>query len=194
MTKKLYVGNLPFNAEESQLKLHFESDGRQVTSVKIMMDRETGRSRGFAFVEMGSPEDAEKAIAALHNKDYLGRPLTVNEAREQPPRTGGFGGPRPNIGGSSGGPSGGPSGAPSSGPRPNGPGGPPPSSGGFSGGPSRGYNSGGGGGFGGGGGGFPPSGGAGFEPPAGTPGGRANRDRGKEREKDRKKRGKGEDW
>jgi hypothetical protein len=186
MNKKLYVGNLPFNAEESQLKIHFESDGRQVASVKIMMDRETGRSRGFAFIEMGSPEDAQKAIAALHNQDFMGRPLMINEAREQPPRTGGFGGPRPNIGGGGGG-------FVSSGPRPNGPGGPPPSSGGFGGGHSRGPS--GGGGFGGGGGGgFPPSG-AGFEPPpADTKGGRANRDRGSGKERDRKKRDKGDDW
>lgn len=181
MTKKLYIGNLPFNAEESLLKLHFEADGRQVTSVKIMMDRETGRSRGFAFVEMGSPEDAQKAITALHNQDFMGRPLTVNEAREQPPRTGGFGGPRPSIGGGGSGFGGG------GGPRPNGPNGP---SGGFSGG-GRGPSP---GGFGGGGGGFPPAGGAGFEPPAERGGVRANRDRGKEREKDRRKRGKGDDW
>ena len=185
MTKKLYVGNLPFNAEETQLKIHFEGTDRQVTSVKIMMDRETGRSRGFAFVEMGTPEDAQKAITALHNQDFMGRPLTINEARDQPPRTGGFGGPRPNIGGSSGGPSGFSGG----GPRPVG-------TPGFGGGgaPSggRGGYAGGGGG---GGGGFPPAGGAGFDPPAGERGGmRANRDRGKEREKDRKKRGKGEDW
>jgi RNA recognition motif-containing protein len=177
-TKKLYIGNLPFNAEEAQLKIHFEADGRQVTSVKIMMDRETGRSRGFAFVEMGTPEDAQKAITALHNQDFMGRPLTVNEAREQPPRTGGFGGPRPNIGGAGGG---------FSGPRPNGPGGPPSS--GFGGGRDRAP-----GGFGGGGGGYaPPVGAPGFDPPA-EKGGRANRDRGKEREKDRRKRGKGDDW
>src|SRR4051812_13559636 len=159
MTKKLYVGNLPFGADEAQLKIHFGGDGRQVTSVKIMMDRETGRSRGFAFVEMGTPEDAQKAIQVLNNKDFMGRPLMINEAREQPPRPGGgFGGPRP------GGPSGG-----FGGPRPSGP------SGGFGGprpGGGAGYPSGAG------------SGGAGgFEPPPEDRSGRASRDRGKEKER-----------
>ena len=58
MTKKLFVGNLPFTAEESQLEALFGADGRQVASVRILNDRETGRSRGFGFVEMASPEDA----------------------------------------------------------------------------------------------------------------------------------------
>jgi RNA recognition motif-containing protein len=177
-TKKLYVGNLPFTADESTLRAHFEGDGRKVDSVKIMMDRETGRSRGFAFVEMSSPEDAEKAIAALNNKDFMGRPLMINEAREQAPRVGGFGGPRPSgFGGPSSGPRPVGSGGPSSGfggPRPGGFGGPRP------------------GGFGGGGG-FPPSG-AGFEPPPEEKGGRAKRDQGKDRDRDRRKRGKGDDW
>lgn len=101
MTKKLYVGNLSFSAEEEQLKSLFASDGRQVTSVKILNDRETGRSRGFGFVEMTTPEDAQKAIAALNGADFMGRPLIVNEAREPAPRApgdrpmgrrGGFGG------------------------------------------------------------------------------------------------------
>lgn len=168
-TKKLYVGNLPFTADETSLRTHFEGDGRKVDSVKIMMDRETGRSRGFAFVEMSSTEDAEKAIAALNNKDFMGRPLMINEAREQAPRVGGFGGPRPV--GFGGGPS-------SSGPRPVG------SGGGFNG-PRP-------GGFGGGGGFSPP--GAGFEPPPEEKGGRAKRDQGKDRDRDRRKRGKGDDW
>jgi len=89
MNKKLYVGNLPFSAEENQLQALFGGDGRQVTSVRILNDRETGRSRGFGFVEMGSSEDAQKAIDALNGHDFLGRPLTVIEAREQAPRTGG---------------------------------------------------------------------------------------------------------
>lgn len=92
MNKKLYVGNLPFTAEEAQLEALFASDGRQVASVRIMSDRETGRSRGFGFVEMASPEDAQKAIEALNGHDFMGRALTVNEAREQQPRSGGFGG------------------------------------------------------------------------------------------------------
>jgi RNA recognition motif-containing protein len=93
MNKKLYVGNLPFSAEESQLQALFGSDGRQVASVRILNDKATGRSRGFGFVEMVSAEDAQKAIDALHGHEFMGRPLTVNEAREQAPRTGGgFGG------------------------------------------------------------------------------------------------------
>ena len=92
MNKKLYVGNLPFTAEESQLEALFGAEGRQVSSVRILNDRQTGRSRGFAFVEMTTSEDAQKAIDALNGKDFMGRPLTVNEAREQAPRSGGFGG------------------------------------------------------------------------------------------------------
>lgn len=87
MNKKLYVGNLPFTAEESQLQALFGSDGRQVASVRILSDKATGRSRGFGFVEMASPEDAQKAIEALNGHDFMGRPLTVNEAREQAPRS-----------------------------------------------------------------------------------------------------------
>src|SRR3954469_22273598 len=95
MNKKLYIGNLPFTAEESQLHALFGGDGRQVASVRILSDRATGRSRGFGFVEMASIEDAQKAIEALNGHDFMGRPLTVIEAREQAPRTGGgsgFGG------------------------------------------------------------------------------------------------------
>ena len=202
MNKKLYVGNLPFTADENGLRDAFGADGRQVSSVKIMMDRETGRSRGFAFVEMATPEDAQKAIQAMHGQQFMGRPLTVNEARDQPPRVGGFGGApgagagpavRPN--GSFGAPPSGGSGG--SAVRPNGSvGGAPlgggPRPGGFSGGGPR--PVGGGGGFSGPrpGGGFPPPVGApGFEPPA-EERGRANRDKGKDR--DRARRGRGEDW
>ena len=92
MNKKLYIGNLPFTAEEGQLQALFGSDGRQVASVRILSDRATGRSRGFGFVEMASVEDAQKAIEALNGHDFMGRPLTVTEAREQAPRTGGEGG------------------------------------------------------------------------------------------------------
>ncbi len=91
MNKKLYVGNLSFSAEESALEALFSEDGRQVASVRILNDRETGRSRGFGFVEMATPEDAQKAIEALNGRDFMGRPLTVNEAREQAPRSGGGG-------------------------------------------------------------------------------------------------------
>ena len=99
MNKKLYVGNLPFTAEEGQLQALFSADGRQVASVRILNDRETGRSRGFGFVEMATPEDAQKAIEALNGQEFLGRAITVNEAREQTPRTGGGGGGRGGFGG-----------------------------------------------------------------------------------------------
>ena len=82
MNKKLYVGNLPLVAEENQLQVLFGADGRTVVSVKILINPQTKRSRGFAFVEMGSEADAERAIDALNGKEFLGRPLTVNEARE----------------------------------------------------------------------------------------------------------------
>jgi cold-inducible RNA-binding protein len=103
MNKKLYVGNLPFTAEAAQLTALFGSDGRQVVSVNILIDKMTGRSRGFGFIEMATPEDAEKALQALHGHEFMGRPLTVTEAREQAPRTGG---PRPGFGRSAGGPGG----------------------------------------------------------------------------------------
>jgi RNA recognition motif-containing protein len=82
MNKKLYVGNLPLVAEENQLQALFSADGRTVLSVKILLNPQTKRSRGFAFVEMGSEGDAERAIDALNGKEFLGRPLTVSEARE----------------------------------------------------------------------------------------------------------------
>jgi cold-inducible RNA-binding protein len=102
MNKKLYVGNLPFTAEAAQLTALFGNDGRQVVSVNILIDKMTGRSRGFGFIEMATPEDAEKALHALHGHDFMGRPLTVTEAREQVPRA--PGGPRPGFGRSAGGP------------------------------------------------------------------------------------------
>jgi RNA recognition motif-containing protein len=100
MGTRLYVGNLPFDVDESQLRQVFQEEGRQVTEVKIVMDRDTGRPRGFAFVEMGSQADAQAAISALNGKELGGRALTVNEAREQEPRRGGFGGGRGGGGGS----------------------------------------------------------------------------------------------
>jgi RNA recognition motif-containing protein len=90
---RLYVGNLPYSADEEQLKTLFSEGGRQVTEVRIVTDRDTGRPRGFAFVEMGTQADADAAVNALNGKDFGGRALTVNEAREQTPRRGGgFGG------------------------------------------------------------------------------------------------------
>jgi RNA recognition motif-containing protein len=100
MGTRLYVGNLPFDVDESQLRQVFQEEGRQVTEVKIVMDRDTGRPRGFAFVEMGTQADAQAAISALNGKELGGRALTVNEAREQEPRRGGFGGGRGGGGGS----------------------------------------------------------------------------------------------
>lgn len=92
MGTRLYVGNLPYDVDETQLRSLFEQDGRQVGEVKIVMDRDTGRPRGFAFVEMGSQTDANGAISSLNGLQFGGRALTVNEARESQPRRGGFGG------------------------------------------------------------------------------------------------------
>jgi RNA recognition motif-containing protein len=90
MASKLFVGNLAFTTTENDLQDLFAQAGVVVT-VNIMQDRATGRSRGFAFVEMGSQEDATKAITMFHHKDFQGRSLTVNEARpreERPPGDG----------------------------------------------------------------------------------------------------------
>ena len=92
MGTRLYVGNLPFDVDESQVRTLFQEGGREVAEVKIVMDRDTGRPRGFAFVEMTSQADAQAAIAAMNGREVGGRALTVNEAREQAPRGGGFGG------------------------------------------------------------------------------------------------------
>lgn len=91
MTKKLYVGNLPFNTTEEQLRDMFEQHGR-TQSVNVIVDRETGRSRGFAFVEFETSEAAQAAREALDGKDLEGRPLRVNEAHERGGRGGGGGG------------------------------------------------------------------------------------------------------
>jgi cold-inducible RNA-binding protein len=88
--KNLFVGNLPFTATEDELRDMFSAFG-EVQQVRIMTDRDTGRSRGFAFVEMPDDEAAEKAVADLNGKDFGGRPLTINEARPKPERKGGFG-------------------------------------------------------------------------------------------------------
>jgi RNA recognition motif-containing protein len=93
MGKKLYVGNLPYSATEQVLIDTFSQCG-VVESAKIIVDRETGRSKGFGFVEMATDDEAAEAIKAFHGADYNGRSLTVNEARPQAPREerGGFGG------------------------------------------------------------------------------------------------------
>jgi cold-inducible RNA-binding protein len=89
--KNIFVGNLNFNTSEDELRQLFEAYG-QVDRVSIMTDRDTGRSRGFGFVEMSSSEDGEKAIAALNGSQVGGRTLNVNEARPKPERSGGGGG------------------------------------------------------------------------------------------------------
>jgi len=91
MENRLYVGNLPYGTTEDDLRAVFSQAGA-VTSVAIIKDRDSGRSKGFAFVEMGSDEDAQKAIRQLHGQDFQGRPLTVNIARprEERPAGGGF--------------------------------------------------------------------------------------------------------
>ena len=105
MATKLFVGNLPFTTTENDLQDHFAQAGA-VIAVNVMQDRATGRSRGFAFIEMGSQEDANKAISMFHQKDFQGRPLTVNEARPREERPsgggGGYGGGRGGRGGGGG--------------------------------------------------------------------------------------------
>jgi RNA recognition motif-containing protein len=91
MGKKLYVGNLPFSAVDENLVEIFSQCGT-VASAKVISDRETGRSKGFGFVEMGTDEEAVAAIAKFNGADFDGRAITVNEARPMEPRTGGFGG------------------------------------------------------------------------------------------------------
>jgi len=92
MSTRLYVGNLSYNTTEEAINEAFGQDGRQVAAVQLMMDRETGRSRGFAFVDMASDDDARKAIEAMNGYELDGRRLRVNEAEERRPRAGGGGG------------------------------------------------------------------------------------------------------
>ncbi len=89
--KNIFVGNLSFNTNEDELRQLFEAHG-QVDRVSIMTDRDTGRSRGFGFVEMASNEDGEKAITALNGSQVGGRTINVNEARPKTERSGGGGG------------------------------------------------------------------------------------------------------
>ncbi len=91
MSRKLYVGNLPFEVGEADLQDLFGRVGA-VESVTVMRDQMTGRARGFAFVEMGTDEDAQQAITQLNGSQLGGRALTVNEARPKTARTGGQGG------------------------------------------------------------------------------------------------------
>jgi RNA recognition motif-containing protein len=103
MGKKLYVGNLAYGMSDSDLQQLFQAHGT-VQSAQVIMDRDTGRSKGFGFVEMASDQEAQAATAALNGKEIEGRTLTVNEAR---PKTdgggrGGYGGGRGGYGGGGG--------------------------------------------------------------------------------------------
>jgi RNA recognition motif-containing protein len=91
MANKLYVGNLPYSYANADLEKLFSPFG-QVRSAEVIMDRMTGRSRGFGFIEMDSPQATQDAIRGLHEKEIEGRNLTVNEARERTPRASGGGG------------------------------------------------------------------------------------------------------
>ena len=91
MGTRLFVGNLPFSADESTIRSLFEQKNLEVEEVKLITDRDTGRPRGFGFVELGNSEDADRAIRELNGSELDGRQLNVNEARE---RTGGGGGGR----------------------------------------------------------------------------------------------------
>lgn len=102
MGKKLYVGNLAYSVTSSELEQLFGQHGT-VQSAQVIEDRETGRSKGFGFVEMGSDQEAQAAISALNGHDHNGRPLTVNEAKPREDRGGGGGGGRGGYGGGRGG-------------------------------------------------------------------------------------------
>ncbi|HET9975873.1 MAG TPA: RNA-binding protein [Burkholderiaceae bacterium] len=148
MGNKLYVGNLAYSVRDESLQGAFSQFGT-VTSAKVMMDRETGRSKGFGFVEMGSDAEAQAAINGMNGQPLEGRPIVVNEARPREDRPGGGGG----FGGGGGrGPYGG-------------------GGGGRSGGGGGGGYGGGGGGYGGGGGGYGGGGGGGGRSPYGGGGG-----------------------
>jgi RNA recognition motif-containing protein len=106
MGNKLYVGNLPYSVRDGDLEQAFGQFG-SVTSAKVMMERDTGRSKGFGFVEMGSAAEAQAAIAGMNGKQHGGRGLVVNEARPPEPRSGGGGGGHGGGGGGYGGGGGG---------------------------------------------------------------------------------------
>ena len=90
MGTKLFVGNLSYSTTTADLETHFRAIG-ETTSVQVITDRESGRSRGFGFVEMASNEDAQRAIRELDGKELQGRAINVSEARERAPREGGGG-------------------------------------------------------------------------------------------------------
>ena len=105
MGNKLYVGNLPYSVRDADLEQAFAEFG-SVTSAKVMMERDTGRSKGFGFVEMGSDDEAQAAINGMNGQSLGGRNVVVNEARpmeSRPPRTGGYGGGGGGYGGGGGG-------------------------------------------------------------------------------------------
>ncbi|MFZ9286023.1 MAG: RNA recognition motif domain-containing protein [Burkholderiaceae bacterium] len=105
MGNKLYVGNLPYSVRDSDLEQAFSQFGA-VTSAKVMMERDTGRSKGFGFVEMGSDAEAQAAINGMNGQPLGGRSVVVNEARPmeaRPPRSGGYGGGGGGYGGGGGG-------------------------------------------------------------------------------------------
>lgn len=144
MGNKLYVGNLPYGVRDADLEQAFSQFG-SVTSAKVMMERDTGRSKGFGFVEMGSDAEAQEAINGMNGQSLGGRNVVVNEARpmeSRPPRTGGYGGGGGGYGGGGGGYGGGGGGYGGGGRREGG--------GGYGGGGGGGYGGGGGGGYGGG--------------------------------------------
>ena len=101
MATKLYVGGIPYNTQEDSLKEYFSGAGNVISAV-IIMDKMSGRSKGFGFVEMDTKEEADKAIEMFNDKEYEGRKLTVNEARPmepRAPRTGGYSGGNGGYGG-----------------------------------------------------------------------------------------------
>jgi RNA recognition motif-containing protein len=102
MGKRLYVGNLSYRMGDGELSQLFATFGA-VNSAQVIMDRDTGRSKGFGFVEMGSDQEAQAAIQGLNGKEIEGRPLTVNEARPKAEGGGGGGGGRGGYGGGGGG-------------------------------------------------------------------------------------------
>lgn len=92
--KKLFIGNLPYGANEPDLQNFFSENGVSVDSVTVMRDRFTGQARGFAFVEINDDATAQRAVEACHGKELMGRALVVNEARPMAAREGGPRGPR----------------------------------------------------------------------------------------------------
>ena len=101
--KKLYVGNLPFNASEEQLQEWFGQVGVNPSAISLIRDRFTGQSRGFAFIEIANDEEADRAVTSLNGQNFGGRNLVVNEARPQTERSGGGGGRGAGGGGGYGG-------------------------------------------------------------------------------------------